>query len=64
MKISELREMTVEELNVKELEIRRELLKQNAQVATGTTPKNPSQLKTLKQTIAKIKTTIQEKGGK
>lgn len=40
-----------------------ELIKLNGQVATGTTPKSPGQIKNLKKTIAKIRT-LQQKGKK
>jgi len=53
-KIKELRLLTKEELNSKLIELRKELMKQNAQVATGTTPKSPGQIKETKKTIAKI----------
>jgi len=46
------------------IELRMELMKNNAQVAIGTTPKSPGQLRQLKKTIARILTILKEKGGK
>jgi ribosomal protein L29 len=36
------------------LELRKELMKENAQVAIGTVPKNPRKLRNAKKTIARI----------
>jgi len=63
MKAKDLRGMQKEELLVKLAELRKELVKQNAQIATGTTPKSPGQVKQIKKTIAKI-LTITHQGGK
>jgi len=38
-----------------------ELIKLNAQVATGTALKNPSQVRDIKKNIARIKTLLKEK---
>jgi len=54
MKFKELANMDVAELDTKLTELKAELMKQNAQVATGTTPKSPGQLRQTKKTIAKI----------
>lgn len=62
MKIKDLNNLSEGELNDKLTEVRKELMKQNAQIATGTTPKSPGQVKELKRTIAKIKTIIKQKG--
>ena len=61
MKIKELRAMPNEELKVKMAELERELVKDRAQVATGTAPKNPSKIRITKRTIAKIKTILADK---
>ena len=42
-------------------ELYKELMKDNAQVATGTIPKNPSKINVAKKTIAKIKTIMKQK---
>jgi ribosomal protein L29 len=54
MKFKELAQMTVEEQENKLSELELELMKLNAQVATGTPPKNAGQLRRLKKDIARI----------
>jgi large subunit ribosomal protein L29 len=54
MKYKELVRMGKEELNKKQEELEMELIKLNAQVATGTAPKSPGQIKQIKKTLAKI----------
>ena len=61
IKKKELRSMTVAELKNKLEEMQKELIKENAQVATGTTPKNPGSLKAMKKTKARIITIIKQK---
>ena len=61
MKIKELRNMPEAELKHKMQELYKELMKDNAQVATGTIPKNPGKLRLAKKTIAQIKTIITSK---
>ena len=57
----ELRGATVQELKSKLLELRKELIKLNAQVATGTQLKNPGQLRVVKKSIARILTEMTAK---
>ena len=64
MKIKELKALNESDLNKKLIELKKELMKLNVQVATGTTPKSPSELKKIKKTIAKIKTILKQKGDK
>jgi ribosomal protein L29 len=54
MKYKELTGLSKEEQENKLKELRLELIKLNAQVATGTPPKNAGQLKRLKKDIARI----------
>jgi ribosomal protein L29 len=54
MKFKELAQMTAEEQEKKFNELELELIKLNAQVATGTPPKNAGQLRRLKKDIARI----------
>ena len=54
MKIKEIKAMSKEELDNKLEELKKELMKTNAQIATGTTPKSPGNVKQIKKTIAKI----------
>jgi large subunit ribosomal protein L29 len=56
MKAKEIRSTSKDELEKKMNELKKELIKLNAQVATGTPPKNPGQIKQIKKTIARIKT--------
>ena len=62
MKIKELRTLGENELKQKMSELYKELMKDNAQVATGTIPKNPGKLRLTKKTIARIKTILASKG--
>ncbi len=61
MKIKDMRSMVRKELEDKLNEARIELMKLNAQVATGASPKSPGQIKATKKTIAKIKTILKQK---
>lgn len=61
MKAKELRNLTSKDLETKFDELNKELIKLNAQVATGTVPKSPGQIKQIKKTIAKILTIKKEK---
>lgn len=60
MKASKLRELTVEELRQKEVELRKELLHLRIQKATGDM-QNPNRIKEVKRDIAGILTIITEK---
>ncbi|MFH0977959.1 MAG: 50S ribosomal protein L29 [Candidatus Woesearchaeota archaeon] len=50
--------MQKSELEAKLSELRKDLMKQNAQIATGTTPKSPGQIRNSKRTIARILTQL------
>jgi ribosomal protein L29 len=56
MKNDELKKITDAEAAEKLAQIKLELMKLNSQVSTGTTLKNPEQIKKLKRTIAKLLT--------
>ena len=60
MRAKELRSLGKEELKTKLSELRKEMIKHNAQIAIGTMPKSPGQIKQTKKTIAKILTIINE----
>jgi large subunit ribosomal protein L29 len=62
MKARDLKGMPKAELIAKLNELKKELVKHNAQIATGTTPKSPGQVKQTKKTIAKILTLIKQGG--
>ena len=50
-------------LDGKMVELKKELIKINAQVAIGTVPENPGKIKEIRRTIARIKTLKKLKGG-
>lgn len=60
MKAKELKLMPNEDLKIKIAELKKELIKFNAQVSTGTVPKNAGQIREAKKTIAKIMTVMQQ----
>jgi large subunit ribosomal protein L29 len=64
MKFKELKAMQPSDLREKALELRKELMKENAQVAIGTVPKNPRKLRIAKKTIARIETILAQKPSK
>ena len=57
----ELRGMKDPALQQRNADLNKELIKLYAQTATGTTPKNPIEIKNTKKTIARIKTILQER---
>jgi len=61
MKKKELKLMSKEELTIKLDELKKELMKFNTQIATGTTPKSPGQIRTTKKTIARILSILKTK---
>ena len=50
----ELQSLKKAELESRLKELKMELMKENAQVATGTIPKNPLKIKNIKKNIARI----------
>ncbi len=63
MKTKEMRSMSKEDLEAKLEELKKELMKVNAQISTGTTPKSPGQVKQIKKNIAKILTILSKNQG-
>ena len=61
MKVKELRLMNEFDLNNKLIELKKELMKLNSQIAIGTVPKSPGKVKEIKRTIAKILSVNNEK---
>ena len=53
--------MNEADLNGKVMELKKELMKMNSQIAAGTVPKNPRKVREMKKTIAKIYTIRTEK---
>jgi len=65
LKVKQLREMKVEDLNKKLSELRLELLKEMSNVKMGRPIKNPGKIRELKRSIARMLTIKKEKiGGK
>lgn len=60
MKFKELKALPPADLREKLLDLRKELMKENAQVAIGTVPKNPRKLRNAKKTIARIEMILSE----
>ncbi|GEM_PF-1425102 len=56
----ELRSLTPAEMHVRMVDIHKELIKMNAQVATGTIPKNPHQIRNSRRTVSRILTIQRE----
>lgn len=56
MKFKDIQKLSKEEISKKLADLKSELMKLNAQVAIGTTPKSTKQIRELKRTIAKIET--------
>ena len=61
MKFKEIKALEASEVKLKLVELRKELIKLNAQVATGTALKSPGQIKQTRKTIAKILTLMKER---
>lgn len=61
MKVKELRVMNELDLENKLVELKKELMKINSQIAVGTVPKSPGKVKMIKRTIAKILTVKHKK---
>jgi ribosomal protein L29 len=60
MKAKELKSKSRDELESQLLELRKELIKLNTQVATGTTLKSPGQVKKVKKNIARLLTELKK----
>ena len=56
MKSKDLKSLSVAEMDKKVSELRFELIKANSQVASGSAPKNPGQIRQMRKTIARILT--------
>lgn len=64
MKVKEIRGMDKGTAAEKMAELKKELVKMNAQVAIGTAIKNPGQIRKIKKTLARIITIEHEKKAK
>lgn len=54
----ELNQMSEPALNGKITELRRELIRYNSQLSTGTPPENPGRIRAIKRTIARLNTSL------
>jgi ribosomal protein L29 len=61
MKTKELKSKSKEELDTQLAELKKELIKLNTQVATGTTLKSPGQVRKIKKNIARLLTELKAK---
>jgi large subunit ribosomal protein L29 len=61
MKNKDIKSKSKEELESQLKELRKELIKLNTQVATGTTLKSPGQVKKIKKNIARLLTELRAK---
>lgn len=57
----DLKSMSKEDLKVKLIELRKDLIKENAQIAIGTTPKSPGRIRQVKKGIARMIQIINDK---
>lgn len=64
IKQKELQAMDKAELIEKLNELRKELMKKNAEISTGTTPKNAGEIRQLKKNIARTMMSINRKEAK
>ncbi len=60
IKSKELKKMSLNELRSKLFELKKELMKENTQIAIGTVPKNPGNIKIIKKNIALINSLIKK----
>jgi ribosomal protein L29 len=60
MKFKDMKKLPKDELDKKLQELKTELMKLNAQIAVGTTPKNTKQIRDMKRTLAKVETLKQQ----
>ena len=60
IKLKDIKNMQPSQLEDKLSDLKKELIKLNAQVATGTNPQNPGQIRQIRKTIARIKTVINQ----
>ena len=61
MKAKELRLMNESDTGIKLVDLKKELMKINSQIAIGTVPKSPGKVREIKRTIAKILSISNEK---
>ncbi|HPR42343.1 MAG TPA: 50S ribosomal protein L29 [Candidatus Methanofastidiosa archaeon] len=60
LKTDEIRDMNLDEMESKLDELRFELARERALLATGSAPENPGRIRELKRTIARLSTIINQ----
>jgi ribosomal protein L29 len=63
MKAKQIKEMSKEDIKVKLLELRKEQIKLNTQISSGTSLKSPALVKKTKKTIARLLHELKKKEG-
>lgn len=61
IRAKDIRQMKDADFDAKMKELRKELIKINAQISTRTPPENPGKVKQVKKTIARMLTILHEK---
>jgi len=61
IKKNELKNMNEKQISDKIEDLKKELIKINAQISTGTSPENPGNVREIKKTIARLLTKLNEK---
>jgi large subunit ribosomal protein L29 len=64
LRVDDIRDMDVSEIDEKIEELKQELLKINTTIASGGAPENPGKIKAIRRTIARMKTIRAQKGVK
>ena len=62
IKKNDFKQMDEESLKKKLNDLKKEMIKINAQISTGTPPENPGRVREIKKTIARILTKLKQKG--
>ena len=60
--MKELNGLSPEELKARSREMKKELMKLNSQVSTGTTLGNPGKLKQIKKSLARMRALLHQQG--
>jgi len=61
LKVKKLKDLSKVELEKQLVELRKEMMRYNAQISTGTPPENPGKVRNVKRTIARIYTILKDK---
>ncbi len=61
LRVDDIKDMSYEDIVSKKNELRFELAREKALLATGSAPENPGRIRELKRTIARINTMLNQK---